>query len=186
VQAETNNVSNISICGNTVRHSGAGLTFYSTSGGLFQRILVNGNCCVTSSPNACFALSNISTGTVANNSLTNGASTTCVASACTQTVFTGNTIAGASTLAFAATGACTGSFVDKSNHLSSGTGARLGQSVMSNEATGMHVEQLGILAPSFGTAGLGDVIYNTSGSTPFAWQCTAAGSPGTWTGLARI
>jgi parallel beta-helix repeat protein len=184
VQAATDNVSNISICGNSMRHSGAGVTFYSTSGGLFQKILLNGNSCITTSPNACFSLANISAGTVANNSLTNGASTTCTASACMQTMFTGNTMAGASTLAFAASGACSGSFVDRSNYMSSESGARLGQAAISNETAGMHVEQLGISPPSFGTARLGDVIHNSSGPTPFAWQCTAAGSPGAWTGLA--
>ena len=186
VQAERDNVSNISICSNTVRHSGAGLTFYSTGGGLFQRTLINGNSCITSSPNPCFSLSNISTGTVANNSLTNGASTTCVASACTETMFTGNTMVGAATVAFAASGTCTDSFVDKSNYMAAASGARRGQSAILNDATGMHVEQLGTVAPSVGSAGLGDVIYNTSGYTPLAWQCTAAGSPGTWTGVARF
>jgi parallel beta-helix repeat protein len=184
VQAESDDVSNISTCGNTVRHSGAGVTFYSTSGGLFRQVLINGNSCVTSSPNACFSLSNVSTGTVSHNTLANGASTTCVATACTQTMFTGNTMAGASTFAFEARGTCTGSFVDKSNYMGSESGTRLGQSAIANGATGMHVEQLGIAAPAFGTAMLGDVIYSTSGSTPFAWQCTATGSPGTWIELA--
>jgi hypothetical protein len=183
IQAEADNVSNISICGNNIRHSGAGVTFYSTSGGLFQKILLNGNTCITSSPNACFSLSNISAGSVANNSLSNGAATTCTASACAQTMLTGNTIAGASALAFAASGACSGSFVDRSNYMSSESGARLGQAAISNATAGMHVEQLGIAPPSFGTARLGDVIQNSSGSAPFAWQCTAAGSPGAWTGL---
>lgn len=184
VQAESDTVSNISICGNSIRHSGVGVTFYSTSGGLFQRILLNGNTCITSSSNACFSLSNISTGTVANNSLTNGAATTCTASSCMQTMLTGNTMAGCSTLAFAASGASSGSFVDRSNYMSSEGGARLGQAAISNNTTGMHVEQLGISPPTFGTARLGDVIHNSSGTTPFAWRCTAAGSPGAWTGLA--
>jgi parallel beta-helix repeat protein len=72
-------------------------------------------------------------------------------------------------------GTCSGSFFDKTNLVSGG--------VIANTSNGFVVHQLGTAAPATGSAELGDTVYNTLGATPLAWNCTVAGSPGTWTGL---
>jgi parallel beta-helix repeat protein len=73
-----------------------------------------------------------------------------------------------------ADGANTGSIVDESNEI---TGS------VFNSAAGLIVIRYGDAAPVVGTAQIGDrVIRRTSTiGSPKGWQCTTAGSPGTWT-----
>jgi hypothetical protein len=81
----------------------------------------------------------------------------------------------------ATSGTCTGSALDESNYLSSSAGVQL--NAANNAGTGLNMRQLGAAAPTAGTQVLGDTVHSTTGVSPFAFWCTTAGSPGTFTGL---
>jgi parallel beta-helix repeat protein len=100
---------------------------------------------------------------------------------CTQTRVSNNVLITTGTTAVATSGTCTGSILDESNYLSSSAGTQL--NAVSNAGTLLNMRQLGTIAPTSGTQILGDVVYSTTGVSPFALWCTAAGSPGTFTGL---
>lgn len=70
-----------------------------------------------------------------------------------------------------ASGTCTGSFVDESNSVNG---------AIVNAGSGCNMRQLGSTTAAFTTAQPGDVVYNTAGSTPFAWQYSGSA----WVGLA--
>jgi Pectate lyase superfamily protein/Periplasmic copper-binding protein (NosD) len=102
--------------------------------------------------------------------------------ACTQTrVGGGNVLITTGTTAVATSGTCTGSALDESNYLSSSAGVQL--NAANNAGTGLNMRQLGAAAPTAGTQVLGDTVHSTTGVSPFAFWCTTAGSPGTFTGL---
>ena len=185
IEAVTSTYSNTVISQNNVQvTTGDGVFLYSVTGGAFAQIAIGENQFIASGNSNLLSLSAISSGIVRGNYITNGAAAgaALLASGCAGTIFTGNYIYGGATVALEFSGTNTGSIVDKSNIVLSASGARSGQNAIQN-AGGVHVESLGSAVPTAGTALLGDTVYNTAGATPFAWQCTAAGSPGTWTGL---
>jgi hypothetical protein len=104
-----------------------------------------------------------------------------VAGACTQLRVSNNTFITTGTAAVATGGACTGSMLNESNYLNSSNGT--GLNAINNAGTLFNMRQMGTAVPTAGTQILGDAIYNTAGVTPFAWSCTTAGTPGTFTGL---
>lgn len=101
--------------------------------------------------------------------------------ACTQTRVTGCTFVSTGAAAVATGGVCTASMLNESNYISSSNGT--GLNAVTNSGTLFNIRQLGTAAPGSGTQILGDTVYNIAGVTPFAWSCTTAGSPGTFTAL---
>lgn len=186
VQATTSAFSNNKVNNNQIQTTtGTAIFFSSVTGGTFPHADVKDNTCTSSGNATMLSATNLSDGSIGGNIFdnNNGAGTPVTLAACTNMTLGLNRINGGSTVALSITGTCTGTVVEKSNILTSVAGGRSGQNAINNGGTGAHVEQLGTAAPGFGTAVLGDAVYNTAGVTPFAWSCTAAGSPGTWTGL---
>jgi parallel beta-helix repeat protein len=169
-------VRNLTVSGNTITGcSHRGICLEQTEGFAVANFTINGN---TVSGGSCASLpifvSSATHGTVTGNTALAATTTALWVSASTFVRYVGNSFITTGTTAVQTAGTCTGSVFDESNFV-------IGD--VTNGGTGVHVRQLGTTCPDAGTYNQGDVVYNTAGVTPFAWQCTGAGSPGAWTGL---
>jgi len=98
----------------------------------------------------------------------------------TYAIIDGNifTNAGSANSVFSSSGTCTGSVVHRTNSFSG--------IIFTNSSSSCKVSyntSSGSPAGGSGSAQLGDEAWNNVGATPLMWWCTAAGSPGKWTGL---
>lgn len=170
------NVANINVSGNNVFGcSYRGINFTNSVAQPHVNVLVTGN--MVSGGGAASAplnLVQVQGGTVTGNTLVANTQLSMVLSNSIQVRISNNFITSTGATAFESVGTCSGSIFDESN---------LWNGTLLNNGTGCNVRQIASASPAVGTYVLGDVTYNTAGVTPFAWLCTVAGSPGTWTGL---
>jgi hypothetical protein len=182
--ASSGNLTGLTVNSNIATHGGGGpgIQFTFNAPYTFSQCAVNGNSVSTGAGGINIQLANVTASSVAGNSCDTLGNASMWLATSTAIRLTGNTLQASGAYAFVTSGACSGSLFDESNYVAS-AGNGPGLNGINNAGTGCNVRQLGTAVPDVGTQILGDTVYNTAGVTPFAWSCTTAGSPGTFTGL---
>jgi hypothetical protein len=176
--ASTANISNISISGNTITGcSFRGIRIDQSGGFNVSNFSVNGNT-VTGGSAACIPISLAAAvnGTITGNTALATTTFALSINASTGVRYAGNFFSSTGTVVITTTGACTGSYFDKSNTWNADSGH------MVNGATGLIVEWLAGVVPGSGTWAVGDRTEMSVPvvASPKGWRCTVAGAPGTW------
>ena len=98
--------------------------------------------------------------------------------------YVGNDLTSTGATVFTTSGACTGSHFDKSN-FGQGLGAN---SLINNAGSGVYVEMQAGAAPTAGTWAVGNRVEHQAPAVgnPTGWNCTVAGTPGTWVAWAVL
>lgn len=177
VFASTGDISDISLTGIHAK-SAAAYAFRATRSSTYRiaRLIVNG---ITGASVGAFSVDALDYSQINGFSVTSSATYAAEIYRCVTCTFSHNTLNGGSNFALLTSGTCTGSTVDLSNIL---TGK------VENGGTGLIVTRYGTAAPGTGTAAVGDMIVNSAiaaAGTP-NWNCTTAGSPGTFKAGAAI
>jgi hypothetical protein len=158
---------NVAITGNTVLGcSSRGISFEAESSAHgIESFTISGN--VVSSDGATTVplyLEGGYRGSVTGNSCTAGSEAMAVAIRGVRAArYSGNLLHSGSSQTLSATGRCDGSVFDESNFVNG---------AIHNGATGLNVRQAADGKPSGWTLQPGDVVYNSAGSSPFAWRWT--------------
>jgi parallel beta-helix repeat protein/putative cofactor-binding repeat protein len=174
-------VQNLTISGNVVLGcSYRGIALEQAKGYAVRMFTVNGNT-VSAGASTCVPIhiSGGAHGAVAGNVCNALGAEAMILSACRNVRISGNCVTSTGTVIFRTAGACPGSSFDESNSISSIAGA------IDNSGTGCNVRYTAAAIPSGGsnTAQKGDVAYNLTATSSFAWACTTGGTPGTWTAV---
>jgi len=167
-------ISNIVITSNTIiGGNAASIRTYSAASAVNGCVISNNTVNGGGSSAIGLQLGKITGGVVSNNFC--GVTTTNALNVdtCTAVRYANNSFTTTGTNAVATSGACTGSYFDKTNYWN-GT--------MSNSATGLIVEWLNNSAPSAGNWLVGDRVEQSVPvvGQPKGWRCTVSGTPGTW------
>lgn len=170
------NLTNLSICGNTVIGcASANIEVFNNGAFTITNCAISGN--IASGGAA--GCNGLLVGELVQSSITGNTVSTGTGpalnfgNACTQTRISGNTFLTTGASSVLTGGVCTGSYFDKTN---------LFNANMVNAATGLIVEQLGNATPATGNAAVGDRVEQSVPvvGQPKGWRCTVAGNPGTW------
>jgi parallel beta-helix repeat protein len=173
--------SNWNVYGNNVNGSGTGLQVFVTGSPTLSNVAIGGNTFIGGGAVNGMLLQNFAIASVNGNTVQTGAAAAVQMNNCTQTRFSGNSFNCASNqYVFVTSGTCASSMLDESNYLqATGGGITLGANAIDNAATGCNCRSTLSGIPGAGVASGGDVSYNLSGSSPFAYEYIG----GTWTGL---
>lgn len=177
VYASTGDISDISLTGIHAR-SAAAYAFRATRASTYRiaRLIVNG---IHGSAVGAFSVDALDYASINDICVLTSATYAAEIYRCLASTFSGNTLNGGSNFALLTSGTCTGSIVGLSNVL---TGK------VENGGTGLIVTRYGTAAPGTGTYAVSDMIVNSAiaaGAVP-NWNCTTAGTPGTWKAGAAI
>ena len=167
------NILSLTIAGNTIiGTSYAGVQLSQTTGFAVVVFTISGNVisggASTSTP---LFVNGAEYGTVTGNTCNAASTAALYVNGSTSVRYSANFLYSTGSPTMTTVGNCTGSVFDESNSVNG---------AIFNGASGLNVRQLAATTPSGWTVQSGDVIYNTTGTSPFAWQYNSSSG---WVGL---